>query len=625
MAEFSRSIQGPDLRGLGAPARQPVGDSRAATAQLATALLTGAAGFAGNVMAQRAGRRIGGEGESLQEASSQVALADQELQGLIAQEQDAVGGPVSPEQAEDLRKEVFDRVLRNQKRIRSALERGLISSTEANARMDVLRNQALSNPLIAPFQNQLDNALYRTTGGSGTFGATAAELEAQAQAKGNLAAAEEAAKETSRLMRIGVAASEQQARNIMAQMEEYRMRAQYYSDKKALLGLTSQEVYAMSQMLGSQQAASALNTIAEWSQAGGDAQAKQGIQLRLVQEGEAIKNAIRNNAFDDEGNLLVEESTLRSQLEEVDRRVSQYTEMLNDQSGTQHLMNVIGQRNAALDYETQTIQIELAKYAPLLYALKDQPPAQQWYWDFVTAGQGLATKWSKASNPVLQWVAKLHPEEITKTASDSASTFIEGGKLTEVEAAVVGDALTRKGGTNAVDAAMENAPDQTLRNLREVPVRLRDLYGNNEWLSKARTPEGSEQVGEIVKGAANRAIISSMYNTTRRETAEEAEARGSNRRRWSVPAMTIPRTVQVTQKAPSRSNIPRLFAGEAKVDWIIDTGGVPVSDEYKSEIVNAYKLGTQAPNLWNEDFETIDEWINHLFARPEGGASGADN
>jgi hypothetical protein len=613
-------LQGPDLRGLTAPSRPVVKTSRDIEAQLLGDVVKAGLGIYGSKKAKEAGAKLAGEGETHVEAGMAAESAGAELEGLISQEKQATGKPVSMDQVTDLKEQVFGKVLNNHKRIQSALDRGLISSTEANARIAVLRNEALSNPLVAPFQDQLDNALYRNTGGSGTtFAATAAEIEAAAVRKGQLAAQQKLEGDVTRMVQTGQASSRQQALSLIAQGEQHARTMQYYEEKRAALTITSAEAYASSQILATSQAASAYGVIAEWSKAGGDAKQVQALQAKFINEGEQIKNAIRKASFDKNGVLLVGEDTLRSQLEEVDKRVAGFSDMLKDQSGTKAMMDIMAQRQAALEYKGQDLQIELAKRAPFLFALKDFPRASEWYWDNAVNFSQESTKWDLKSNPMLQLINDMTPEQVNEAAVSASENLLEGKLPSKIEKETLALTLAKKGGVDAVDKALQSSPETTIRTLRETPFRLKDINNSTEWVNKAKTPEGKDAVLSIVEGAANRALVSSIAEPF--ETSEEINRGMGNKRNPKVLDFTIPSEVIVRKNVQGATTGGGRGQGNvigSKVPtWTVDTKGIAVSDIYRKEIIHAYELGTKAPQLWQDDYESVDQWINALFARPK--------
>lgn len=625
MPDYNAQIQGPDLRGLSqgvAPVN--TSSSSAATANLVGTLAQLGAKAYGTYAAKKAGNEIGGN-ETYEAAGIAADQAKQELEGLSTTKASEQGHDITMDQARDLKDAVFGKVLSNQKRIQSALSRGLITSTEATARLSVLRNEALSNPLIAPYQDQLDNALYTTTGGAGnTFSSTAQELAAQAKQKGALAATEETQKQVTSMIQTGIAANEKQALNYIAQTEEQKRQIEFLAYKKSQLSLTSQEVYASNQIFQTQQAASAFSIISSFQNRGGLANEKQSVQLQLVRDGEMTKQAIRAQAFDKKGNLLVEPDQLASQISEVDKRVQEFSKMIDDQSGTKKLQDQVAQMTSAMDLKGTTIQVDLAKRLPLLYALKDSPIIQKWYIDNVTDTNKLATNWQTATNPIKRMLASYPISELNDKVSTANESFLGGGAPDNVQGQILSDTLTARGATAAVDKAHSDHPDETLKNLSNIPFTIKSIANNDEWKRRASTPEGVDQLAAIVEGAASRALVSSIYEPDRQ--GAYAPTNGVRNRYQLKPGFAIPEEVSVVRNEKPAVVVPKGYGGRGSgnnvgkkyEEWTIDTKGVIVSNAYKSELVNAYKLGTEQPAIWNEDFKSIDEWLNHLFARPKG-------
>ncbi len=616
MADFRRNIQDPSLSGLDQSAVRPVSNGNAGEAAAIGQVLQQAAGLYGQYKAKVEGQKLGGEGENYEQAGLAADQAGSQLESLFGKKSAETGADVTADQAQDLRNEVFGKILNNQKRIQAALSRGLISSTEATARLNVLRNQALSNPLVAPYQDQLDNALYKTTGGSGTtFAATAEETANAAAQKGRLQAIEETEKQVTSMLSTGIASDRKQALGLIAQTAQIERDLQNFSVKKAALGASSNEVYAQGQRLATMQSSSAYGRISDWARRGGDAKETQSILSSLTMEAEQVKQAIRASAFDENGKLVIDSDTLSKSLADVDQRVSDYTRMLQDQSGTKALVDMTAQRTAALAYQSQTIQIEVAKYAPVFYAMKDNPVASSWLWNNAVNQNELSTAWQKSTSPLLRYMGEIDNASRMQKTMDAADNFRKGAPVDETGGAVLGSTLPNKGGKAVVDEAYKANPEQTLKTLSNSPFTLKSIYENAEWRKGANTPEGIEQVNAVIEGAASRALISSIYEpATYDRTA--AGVRGSSSAR---PSFEVPTEVVVKRNTkPAATGGGRgggNTVGRKFEEWTIDTKGVRVSDQYKSEVVNAYKLGTENPQLWNAEFESVDAWVNSLFAR----------
>jgi hypothetical protein len=602
MPEYSTGISAPNLGGLTAPSRPiaQTSDTAAFAQVLGQALGLGAQAY-GRKKAQAAGKEIGGEGESFTQAEDVAGKAAAEFQSIFKQKEEAQGGDVTEGQVADLKKQVFDKVLTNQKRIQAALRSGAITSTEANARINVLRNEALSNPLVAPFQDELDNALFVTTGGAGTtFAKTAAEVEAATVKKAQLEALEATEKQVTSMLLTKVAGSRQQALNIIAQQQQHQANMAFYEEKKARLGVTSQEAYAASQTLVTAQSSSAYGTIAQWVQQGGDAKQVAPIRMKLVQEGEQIKQSIMKSARGSNGELLVSEDTLRAQINEVDKRTEAFSAMLDDQTATKTMIDVMAQRQAVLDTKNQSIQIELSNAIPVFMAMKDNPVASEWLWNNAVNMDQMLTKWQEESNPLLKTIGKLSPEQASKTVMETNEKVVMGKPLETSDREIAAQMLVQRGGTAAVDEAFKKNPEQTIKMLSETPFRTRDIYNSREWIKKASTDEGREQVNAVIEGASSRAILSSM--------SDAARPKGGK--------FKAPDSVKVTKNKPVLTNKNTMVQRQEE-SWSIDTGGIYVNDQYKSEIINAYKLGTEVPSLWDDKYDSIDLWINDLFTRGE--------
>lgn len=647
MADYSAQTQGVGLNFTQVQAyrpqvtnAQPVQvDYTAAAAALGQ--LTGLATNAyGRRQARLAGEAIGTSGEGYEEAETAVTDAEQGLLFQKQQREAETGGPLTEAQALDLKDEVFSSTLTSQRRIERALKRGLISSSEANARLGVLRSRALANPLVAPFAQELDDSMYRVTGGAGGvvkdgqrtyFGPTAEEQEASAIREGQMKALEAEQKQVTELVRTGIAKSDTQARNLLAQEHDMTTELKRLEVKKSTLGWSSEEAFAASEMRVTALASSGYAQINNWIKQGAPAEQLQSMQGNLQIMSEQLKDAIRRDAYSADGRLIVNSSTLRAQMDSVDKMLSSFNDMLSDQSGTQRLINILDERQAIMDSRNQSVQMDLMSQLHILFALKDVPGGSEWYLDKTTGFQDLSVQFQESSNPVLRALGGIQKKYADAALAQGLDAFINGNPLADTPApaggagaptspeastgilqrAALALGLKSGGGGSVVRKAIENNPAAAFDNLAELPLSSEDIRFSSTFTSLLTTgrPEEVEGVKAALEGSAYRTVSQEMINRgRRRETAEEAVARGTSRRQWSVPSFELPERVAISKK-------PHLGPGMA-IGYNIDTGSVKVSDEFKKDIVNTWELGTANPTLWQDSFESVDAWISSMYARP---------
>lgn len=606
MADLRMGISGPDLGGL-SPSLSPrqSGSYGQALGQLGMAIGQAVGSYqAGrdrkNALA--AAEDLTGEDETYEQAGTAVDESVSLFKDL-RKEREASGQALTEDQILDLKNQTLNKTLDSHRRIERALARGLISSTEANARLHRLRSEALANPLIAAYADEFDNVLYKVTGGADNpFAKTAEELEGAADQKGRLEAIEAVAKQEQELVRSGAVATPEAARAFVSASFQYELQKKQFEAKKASLGVTSQEAYAVAQNMLTQSSASAYGTISSWVKQGANSALIPDLQMQIQQDAEMMKAQIRQAAIDRNGNLIMEESTLARLLKEVDDNAAFMSQLPVNQSDTKRLVAEFDKRQAAFNIENQAHLIEFAKAAPLVVALQSVPHASDWVFNHQLNIEKHQTEWAESANPLLKLIAQKHPSEAADDVRRTQDKLVKNQDLNDEEKALASALLTSKGGAGIVKHLRETyGADYDLR-LRDIPVTVTSVLNSSEWNAYARDKTSRYDLTAIIQGAAQRAIMASLNEVT----SQDPNA-----------AIAVPKKVKVTKNDPYLNRVDGLppTGLPVRTGYKVDTFGVKTGKAYNTEVAAAYEMGRKYPQIWQGDFDSVDDWLSSLFTR----------
>jgi regulator of replication initiation timing len=606
MADLRIGIAGPNLGGL-APSLSPrqSGVDLQAASQIGQALGQMVGMYGQNRDRKNAIARaedLTGEDETYEEAGAAVDESVALFRNL-QQEREATGQALTEDQVLDLKNQTLTKTLDSHRRIERALARGLISSTEANARLHRLRSEALANPLMAAYSKEFDNVLYKVTGGSeNPFAKTAEELEGAAEQKGRLEAIEAVEKQEQELVRAGAVATPEAARAFVASTFQFDLQKRHFDAKKAELGVTSQEAYAVAQNMLTQSSAVSYGAISSWVKQGANAALIPDLQLQIQQDAEAMKAQIRQAAIDRNGNLIMEEATLARLLAEVDTNAAFMSQLPTNQSDTKRLVAEYDRRQASFNIENQAHLIEFAKAAPLVVALQSIPHASDWVFNHQINIEKHQTEWAASANPLLKLIAKKQPSEAADDVRRTQEKLVKNQEMNDEEKALASVLLTSKGGASIVKHLRDTYGSDYDLKLRDIPITVTSVLNSSEWNAYARDKTSRYDLTAIIQGAAQRAIMASLNEVT----SQDPKA-----------AIAVPKKVKVTKNDPYLNRVDGLppTGLPIRTGYKVDTYGVKTGKAYNSEVAAAYEMGRKYPQIWQGDFDSVDDWLSSLFTR----------
>lgn len=627
MPEFRREIGGANLGSIpGVRAVKPH-DSGAATAQIAGQLLQTGLQIGGRAAAQSAGKRIAGEGESAVGVDKVITQASNELEMDVLMGGDQ-GQDLSAAQLEDIKKSKFDEILGTQKRLKSALSRGLISSTEANARINMIRNEALANPLVAMFQGELDNQLFPsgaggTKGGAkdGIFGATQAEKEAAGAAKGRVEAAELQAKEIAVIEGAGFskpAATALWQRGKVAEEEAKALKA-----KAATYNYNKKDYATSAKFVAHETGVQAYSIFSEAVKSGGttedvnNAIAKMEA-LRLQAEG-VLTQGMRNKS----GEVVGDGADFETANGSITKSVNHFSKLLKEDFAkakvlAKQLEEKVNAQNI-VDFDVlQGLYGGNAAFGAMMRSGNQE--LSKFAIEVVSNTDVLKNSVQKHSNPMFKSVFNaLTGAEVGEKVSESIKDVTvggDGGKTDEEKEeslnyfSVV--AVTKSGPALAASSYGQGRDEEVDDKFFNSPIAI-DQVGNSRWWnSYARTdPNALRALDKMIEGAAARSQTVQFATHKKKQVTKRSRKGGlSSRSTETVSTGGIPQTIVVTP-------IARGKRGRGGVSYSINSGGVTLTDEYKKNITSAYKLGVAHEGLWKSDFDNVDQWINSMFAEGE--------
>lgn len=609
MADFKREVGEPNLNIPGVTASRG-SDSRASTAKAIVDIGKVALKAGGTALARSSGEEIAGTDEN----AVSVNKAVNQLESALSSQDVGFTGPLSKAQIEDFRSERFNDVLTNQKRIKSALDRGMMRSTEANARLNTLRNEALSNPLISMFQSELDDAFFTSTGGrAGTgstfFGPTPAEQDAAARRKGVLEATEKH-EEALTGVQLQFKTNRQGAQIIVERQSQRVEKISRLELSQKTLNYNSQQSAALQREYITQSSTNGFGIVNRWLESGANAKDKQNAQLSLRASLDTTLRKLRKARFGQDGvtPVILKQDADKLEADAV-KGFEDLMAMLDEQSSTQRMTDMLAEGQTALNLKGLAVDVEIFNAAPVYSRLGSSAPELTKVLIDQSLGltdDELLNKFTANTNSSIGRLLSLNVRRKTAVHKGMAGKIINGTPLDEEESGAYALMSISKGGSNAIIDSVKRNPEDTVSKLQDAPISLRDITDSRQWMSNLKTPEGVKAVSAIIEGAAARAQTFQFANA-RKDDIVKGRGRGGR---------PTTRTVSVQAGVPSKIEIsPRRPSGRVSltIGIEINTFGVPVTDQYKSSILNTHKLGTAQPTLWNAEFDTIDDWITSLY------------
>lgn len=628
MPEFKKNIGGPNLGSIpGVRAVKPH-DSGAAVAQVAGQLLQTGLQVGGRAAAQKAGRSIAGQEETAVGVDKALTQASNELEMDVLMGGDQ-GQDLSAAQLEDIKKSKFDEVLGTQKRLKSALSRGLISSTEANARINMLRNEALANPLVAMFQGELDNQLFPsgaggTKGGAkgGIFGATQAEQEAAGAAKGRVEAAEKKAKEVALIEGAGFGKPAAEALWQRGRIAEEKAKA--LKAKADAFNYNKKDYATSSKFVAHETGVQAYSIFSEAVKSGGTTEdVNKAIAkleaLKLQAEG-VLTQGMRNK----EGVVVGDGSDFETANGSITKSVNHFSKLLKeDFAKAKVLAKQLEEKVNGTAIQTHDTLQALYGGNRVFAALMNSGNQElsKLGIEIVSEIDGTKNRLKGVSNKLFGRVIEgLSSEELGENVAESVKDVALGGDEGKTDAekeealnyfSVV--AVTKSGPALAASSYGQGRDEEVDDKFFNSPIAI-DQVGNSRWWnSYARTdPNALRALDQMIEGAAARSQTLQFATHKKKQVTKRSRKGGlSSRSTETVSTGGIPQTVVVTPISKGKR-------GRGGVSYSINSGGVTLTDEYKKNITSAYKLGAAHEGLWKKDFDNVDQWINSMFA--EGGA-----
>jgi len=603
MPEFKRNIGGPNLNIPGVSAKRPVNADAAkwqAIEQIGKIAITAG----GKAAAKSAGEEIKGEDES-------AVAVDQSLFDLEADFHiDAIdrAKPRTKPEMEDFKKAKFDEVLTSQKRITEALGRGLISSTEASARLGTLRNEALSNPFIAMFQDELDNALFSSTGGGrgGTkayYGATAAEKDAasivEARRKGK-AESEQRISKVANDLNISHARAARMVANVEADIldtEALKRRKERgtYNSKHAYT-LAGKNIPGFMDGVG--------GILSTYSKGGGN----------LHEATEAIEEyyrgaiaAIGVDAKDKDGNTIMNPDDYSSLTDKLTTLKDGAISSLGNVGDLTASLKQIKEMTAKADLSDLEQESQIREVLPMLTATRKSPVLNQLVADFIMGRNSQQMELRAKNEPTVARFLELMKGKSPVQAAQDLADFGDPSKELSENAKLTVSTLVN-GNAAYEQWSKSEDPESVANKLEEAAYTTYGLANDKTWFGS----KSLEVLPYALAGAIGRDRSSQM-------SADKDE--GVLRSLTNILGVTdrvpteprgLPTTLVITprKKLQSSSAMSAFRGGEDELELGFTTGGTKLTTAYKKSMWNTYRIGLKAPSLWQDaGYESNAEWV----------------
>ena len=591
MATFKRDIADPNLSFSGGSVRSSGsrgggGSTTSALNALATVAKVGFDKYGGK-KATKAGEEISGKNETHVEAGKAVQEATM-LQGMFEDDTKLnQGRPPTKNELKDFQDETFGGLLTNQKRIQQAVEAGAITSSEGNARLGALRSEALANPLIAAHQDQLDNILYKSTGGAapshGLIDSTPYEQQQAQEAAIRSEAAIKLGVAAQGLIQSGVASSESSAMKLIGKAQKAGLEKKILDTKRTEKNLNSEDAFASQQLNVENYSVEGYKLVQTWITAGGTAANQDGLLANLdVLHRESLADLRKTAPFMTPGNYTAAEKQLVAQKASLET-------LMKDRSATENIGRALTETQAAMDRQNQEFELSLTKALPYLQAFNNYGGQEGvgFYMRMATGDNKMSDKVLENMSPMLKTLKGMNQKALASFVEDKTQEF-EDKTVTKLPAdtkAFMGEMLTQQGGFKVLAGRMEEFPEDTLRKVSQSDMNLRSIVNSREWMNLSTTAEGKELIRAAVKGGASSAKVSTIGQFG-----------------------TVPSKVSVVQRDK------QVGGKSAGTPFTIDTFGVETSDTYKQQVVSAYQLAKVKPELWQDEYDSIDSYLTANFA-----------
>lgn len=524
-----------------------------------------------------------GQGEALQ---GDAATATADIEKAFSPVKDAVNEGVSKDDVAALKQEAIDSTANSFARIKAAVDQGIMSSSAGNMRMQALRKEKLSNPITAMFQKDFDASFASVTGAGARgafFGKTQAEKNEEARQTSLNDAVVKKETAIAQLVSNGLAASPEVATTMYNQAQASAFRVTELTKKKDL------------ELLGAGEAVELYNLEAQKVNAG-VAQAVVGF---VNGQGTAEEKA----AFDEtmakthaQERFRITSSTMTQPakdkaMERLDAQMTAAKKAAEDTTYTSQVQAANTQVTAVMQQRGLVVLSDMMANNPVLqkaYALSGNNPAGLGpILEIIYSSDSLMKQMQIATDPLLGEVFQgdeAGNQEVVRTAFSALTGGGEGDGPAKKMSGVV---MQQKGMPSQILAAYAKDPEATAKGLATSQnVNLKNINNNNEWKSVLR--KQPELLDPLIQAAGSEAKNISMASS------------------GNVPSTL---SFQLTSAAN--------FGNQQRpATWKFQSGGVPISDKYKEQVVNAYRMAQGNPGVWQNEFDTAEEYVASRFTLP---------
>ena len=494
------------------------------------------------------------------------------------------------------------------KKLRAAMAQGKISSKEANDRRIQNRKEFASNPLSAMFLADYDNAVGGGTSGAARgsfFGQTTEEkIQAKLQMENAIAdnerlrRAQDIADNTGRSMKESLALVSSQdynAEKLKRDTDRSKMGELGTSEERVHHGRIIDGVY--------NQIDKQLEKIQDINGGVKGPELEKFYKSLALTKTEELKR-IQNSNMSFTGKKF---ATI-----EVTAKLEQYAADAKDGSLGAATKRATERQDSSLKLISNTRVLAAIKKHPILgiaYAFGKEKAVfevleQVVYWE-TPAGKA-----ELALNPALAMYKDM------LTAGDFMEASLDGVKdlvqpkpdgdptkkpKTEVQKAISEASVHAKGIPTLMEASYNDNPETYINDaLGDLPnLAIGTMASNPEWAAVTkRTPE-------LMLGIIDVAASNSM---TLQQSFDKTHINVPFRNRIGL----VPTHIKITPPSLGRGT-------DGRRSWQIDAGDVKLSPRYKADLIGAYRMATDNPQLWEGQYESVDDFINHRFTREGGG------
>jgi len=591
MASFKRDVADPNLSFSGGSTPRGGGSRGPSSTSAGLEVLGQVAKIGmeayGAKKATKAGEEISGQNETHVEAGKAVQEATM-LQGMFEDDTKLnQGRPPTKNELNDFRDETFGNLLTNQKRIQQAVEAGAISSSEGNARLGKLRAEALSNPLTAAHQDKLDNILFKSTGGAapsnGLITSTPYEQQQAREAENRAAGEAQLMVASESLLQSGVVPSISAAKTLIGQSQQAKLQKSVLDTKRLNKTMNSEDAFSSQQLNLEDYSVEGYKAVQTWLTAGGNAADQDGLVANLdLLHRTALSDLRKNAPFMTPGNFTTAEKQLTTQQASLNT-------LMKDRSATENITKVFNEVQVKMDRQNQKFELKLTQALPYLQAYNKYGGQEGvgFYMRLATNDNQMSDKVLEHMSPIMRTLKKLDMDARAVFTGQQFETF-EDPTVLQLPAdtkAYFGEILTQQGGFKVLLGRLEDQPEDTIRKVGQSDMNLRSIVNSREWMNLSNTDQGKELIRASVKGGASSAKVSTIGQFG-----------------------TVPSKVSVTQR-------DKQVGGKTEgTPFTIDTFGVETSATYKQQVVSAYQLAKIKPELWQNEYDNIDEYLTANFA-----------